>query len=87
MGTITTKQLTSLARNPGRWVSERISHGHGTLAFRGLADGEIAIYYRYVDLVRRIAFPLGRYDVHGRKGPYFSKGSRRSTQTVENTPG
>ena len=68
MATITTKSITSLAKKPGSWLSERLNHGHGTLAFRCLANGEIGIYFRYLDNGKRVALPIGRYDEKGVKG-------------------
>ena len=68
MATITTKTLAALARKPGKWIYESISHGHGTLAFRGLAKGQIGVYFRYPDEGERKWHPIGRYDEKDSKG-------------------
>src|SRR6476660_8745341 len=66
MATITTKKLSAVKVR--RWMSERINHGHGSLSFRGLEHGAVAVYFRYVDGGRRKSLPLGRYDEKGLKG-------------------
>lgn len=68
MTTITTRALASLAKHPGKWLSRRVSHGHGTLAFRALVNGEVAVYFRYMDEGKRQTLLLGRYDERGVKG-------------------
>lgn len=65
---ITVKQLDSLSRRPGKWLSERVRHGHGSLAFRALAGGEIAIYFRYQDGEHRRLIHFGMYGADGARG-------------------
>jgi integrase len=64
---ITTRDLASLAKQKGKWKSESLAHGHGSLALRCLADG-IGIYYRYHDGGKLVNLPIGRYDETGAAG-------------------
>lgn len=66
--TITVKELEALSKQPGTWMSERVRHGHGALAFRALANGEIAVYFRYQDEGRRRQINLGRFGADGSRG-------------------
>lgn len=65
---LTVKALEGLSKYPGRWMSERVSHGHGSLSFRALEGGEIAIYFRYQDAGHRRIIELGRFGADGARG-------------------
>lgn len=68
MASVTTRSLVSLAKTPGKWLSEQLGHNHGTMLFRSLADGAIGIYYRYMDGSKRVTLSVGRYDEKGISG-------------------
>lgn len=68
MSTITVRGLAALSKTPGRRLFKKVSHGHGGLVFRSLADGEISIYFRYYDEGKQKTLLLGRYDEKGVKG-------------------
>ncbi len=64
---ITTRDLSSLTKQKGKWITESLQHGHGSIAFRCLANG-IGIYYRYHDLGKLVNHSIGRYDEAGKAG-------------------
>lgn len=68
MASITTRQLNSLARAPGKSLSKSLSHGHGSLLFRAQKTGMVNITYRYIDEGKRQSLPIGSYDESGTKG-------------------
>jgi hypothetical protein len=49
MATITTRQLATLARSPGKSLSRSLNHGHGSLLFRAQKTGIVSAAYRYID--------------------------------------
>lgn len=65
---ITVKELEALSKRPGKWLSERVRYGHGVLAFRALASGEISIYFRYKNEGRRPVINLGHFGPDGTRG-------------------
>jgi integrase len=64
---ITTRDLSSLIKKKGKWMTESLEHGHGSIAFRCLANG-IGVYYRYHDTGKLVNLPIGRYDESGKAG-------------------
>jgi integrase len=61
--------IEQLRKQPNKWLTTSLNHGHGSLAFRGLSKGNISVYYRYSDAGKQQSpMKIGMYDRKGVDG-------------------